>query len=65
MTQYDELIQFIGKHPGTTRGLLRKKMPRFTHANEYLKRLIESGDGYRERVTDPISGREVWGYFLC
>lgn len=65
MTQYDDVKLYIKAHPGTTRGMIRKHMPRITHENEILTRLISSGDGYRERVICPISGREVWGYYLC
>lgn len=60
MTQYEELKQFVKAHPGTTRGLMRKKIPHITHENDLLKRLINSGDGYRVRVIDPYSGKETW-----
>lgn len=65
MTQYDDIKEFIRTHPGTTRAMIRKHLPKITHENELLKRLVESGEGYRERVKNPISGRETWGYFLC
>lgn len=65
MTQYDEVKEFIKAHPGTTRGMMRKYLPRITHENEILIRLIKSNEGYRKRVICPISGHEVWGYFLC
>jgi len=65
MTQYDEIKTFIEACPGATRFMIRKKLPHITHENELLKRLIESGDGRRERVVNPVSGRECWGYWLC
>lgn len=64
MTQYDELKLFIKAHPGTTRRMMRRFLPKITHENELLKKLVESGEGYRERIKDE-NGREVWGYFLC
>lgn len=63
MTQYDEVKEFIRRNPGTTRGMLREKMPRITHEVEILTRLLESGDGYREKVEGKTK-RGCWGYFL-
>lgn len=65
MTQYEDIKEFIRIHPGTTRMMIRKYLPKITHENELLKRLVESGEGYREKVQSSYSKREVWGYFLC
>lgn len=64
MTQYEELKLYIKDHPGTTRTTIEKQMRNITHAHELLNRLIESGDGYRERVEGKTK-RGCWGYFLC
>lgn len=67
MSQYEQVKEYISKHPGTTRRMLRKDLPKITHEHELLKRLVESGDGYREKIIARDkweNERSTWGYFL-
>lgn len=61
--QYDEVKEFIRKHPSTTRRLLRERLPHITHEGEILAKLVESGEGHRERV-EGKDKRGCWGYFV-
>ena len=66
MTQYDEVVEFIKVHPGSTRGMIRKYLPHITHENDILKRILANG-GHREKVSVPDkwgNARQAWAYYL-
>lgn len=63
MTHYEEIKDYIKSHGYCTRWMIRHDLPHITHEPQLLQRLIDSGDGYRERVTGSDK-RGTWGYFL-
>lgn len=67
MTQYDDFKKHLAQFPGSTRETMRRMIPHITHEHEMCKRLIDSGDGYREQIehTDRYGKtRLVWAYYL-